>query len=166
MNTPAVESTESKAAAERVLSYEEERGKPMPSYNHSWVQSNLIGEFLKNRDYRIHSELTLEIQGQRYTPDISLYPPSEPIDLRHDIIRQTVPPLLAVEILSLQQGSHEVMQKVDVYFAHGVKSCWVVTPSAHTVSIYTADGGTQHLTSGVATDPVLGVAADLDAVFS
>jgi len=148
------------------LSYEQERGKPMPSYNHSWIQSNLIGELLKNKDFRVHSELTLEIQGQRYTPDISLYPRSAPIDLRHDIIRQTVPPLLVIEILSPEQGSHEVMQKVDAYFAHGVKSCWVVTPPAHALSIYVPDGPAKHFNAGTATDPVLGVSVDVDTVFS
>jgi Uma2 family endonuclease len=153
-------------SAPRALSYEEERGKPLPSYNHSWIQSNLVGEFLKNREFRVHSELTLEIKGQRYTPDLSIYSRSEPIDLRHDIIRQTVPPLLVVEILSPEQGSFDVMQKLDVYFAHGVKSCWVVTPPAHTISIYTADGAAKHLTTGTATDPVLGISVDVDAVFS
>src|SRR5262245_58124295 len=117
-----VATIENQGAAQRALSYEEERGKPMPSYNHSWIHSNLIGEFLKHRDYLVHSELRLEIHGQRYTTDISLYVRSTAIDLRHDIIRQTLPPLLVVEILSPEQGSHEVLQKVDVYFAHGVKS--------------------------------------------
>jgi Uma2 family endonuclease len=146
--------------------YEDERGKPLPSYNHSWIQTNLIVELSKNRDYRVHSELTLEIQGQRYTPDISVYPRSAPIDLRHDVIRQTIPPLLTVEILSPEQGSFEVMRKLDTYFAHGVKSCWVVTPTAHTISIYSADGNARHLTTGTATDPALGISVDVDAVFS
>lgn len=137
----------------------------MPSYNHSWIQANLIVQFAKAPAYRIHSELTLEIQGQRLTPDISLYPSSAPIDLRHDIIRQTAPPLLVVEILSPEQGSHEVLQKLDRYFGHGVKSCWVVTPPAHALSIYTADGASSHHTSGVVTDPTLGLSVDVDALF-
>jgi hypothetical protein len=58
------------------------------------------------------------------------------------------------------------MQKLDIYFAHGVKSCWVVTPPAHTISIYAADGTAKHLTTGTAKDPVLGITVDVDAVFS
>ena len=154
------------AAADKPSSYEEERGKPEPSYNHSWIQSNLILEFGRQREYRVHSELTLDINGERFTPDISLYPRSKPIDLRHDVIRPTDPPLLVVEIFSPQQGTHEVMQKLDVYFAHGVKSCWVVAPPLHTISIHTADGGAKHFNTGLATDPALGVTADVDAVFS
>src|SRR5262245_3429476 len=148
------------------VSYEEERGKPMPSSNHAWVQANLIVEFAKSREYRVHSELTLEIGAQRFTPDISLYPRDLPVDLRHDIIRRPDPPLLVAEVFSPQQGTQEVMQKLDVYFAHGVKSCWVVAPPLHTISIYTADGGAKHFNSGTATDPVLGITADVDAVFS
>lgn len=148
------------------MSYEEERGKPMPSYNHSWIQSNLIVELSRQRDYRVHSELTLDVDGQRYTPDISIYSRSKPIDLRHDVIRPTDPPLLVVEIFSPQQGTQEVMVKLDVYFAHGVKSCWVVAPPLHSISIYTAAGEAKHFNTGTATDPALGVTADVDAVFS
>lgn len=154
------------AVIENPLSYEEERGKPMPSTNHSWVQANLILEFGPQRLYRIHSELTLEINGERFTPDISLYPRQIPVDLRHDIIRRLDPPLLVVEIFSPQQGTQEVMSKLDAYFAHGVKSCWVVAPPLHTISIYSADGGASHFNTGIATDPVLGVKANVDAVFS
>jgi Uma2 family endonuclease len=156
----------SNAAVAPWVSYEEDRGKPMPSSNHAWVQANLIGEFIQNRKYRVHSELTLDIGGQRFTPDISLYSRDIPVDLRHDIIRRADPPLLVVEIFSAQQGTHEVMQKLDGYFAHGVKSCWVVAPPLHTISIYTAEGGAKHFNCGIATDPVLGITADVDAVFS
>ena len=55
------------------LSYEEERGKPMPSRNHSAVQTNLISEFARQRDFRVHSELTLDISGKPVAPDLSVY---------------------------------------------------------------------------------------------
>ena len=153
------------AAANQPLSYEEERGKPMPSYNHAAIQMNLGLQLAKQSQFRVLSELTLDILGQRYTPDLSLCR-REPLDLRHDVIRPTEPPLLVVEIFSPQQGTHEVMQKLDVYFAHGVKSCWVVAPPLHTISIHTADGVAKHFNTGLATDPALGVTADVDAVFS
>ena len=147
------------------LTYEEERGKPMPSRNHSAVQTNLIGEFLRHKEFRTHSELTLEINGQPLTPDLSVYPRT-PLDLRHDIPRAHNPPLLVVEILSPQQPTQMVMDKVDIYFAFGVKSCWVVSPTMHSIQILTADGGETVLNSGTATDPVTGLTADLAAVFS
>lgn len=156
----------STASANEPLSYEEERGKPMPSLNHSWVQTNLVVELARHREYRVHSELTLEINGERFTPDISLYPREMPIDLRRDLVRSPYPPLLVVEIFSPQQGTKEVLDKLDVYFPHGVKSCWVVAPPLHTISIYTAEGAERHFNTGAATVPALGISVDVDAVFS
>ena len=45
---------------DKPLTYEEERGKPMPSSNHGAIQANLIVEFARQRDFRVYSELTLE----------------------------------------------------------------------------------------------------------
>src|SRR2546422_5349731 len=106
------------ATVDKPLSYEEERGKPMPSFNHGAIQMNLGVEFTRNRLFRTVSELTLDINGKPYTPDLSVYARA-PLNLRHDVSRSTEPPLLVVEILSPQQGAQGVMDKVDVYFAFG-----------------------------------------------
>src|SRR5437870_11520975 len=82
---------------DKPLTYEEERGKPMPSRNHAGIQVNLIVEFAKDREYRVYSELTLEFEGRPYTPDLSVYPKEE-LDLRHDLVKRTDAPLLVVEI--------------------------------------------------------------------
>ncbi|MBI2924971.1 MAG: Uma2 family endonuclease [Verrucomicrobia bacterium] len=155
----------STATLEKPLTYEEERGKPRPSLNHGAIQTNLACEFARNRSFRTISELTLNISGRSYTPDLSVYPRS-PLDLRRDVARCPDPPLLVVEIFSPQQGTQEVMDKVDAYFAFGVKSCWVVSPPMHSIQILTADGQETVLNSGPATDPVTGLTADLAAVFS
>lgn len=147
------------------LSYEEERGKPMPSLNHGSIQMNLGAEFLRQRQFRVVSELTLDIGGKSFTPDLSVYPRT-PLDLRRDVSRRSDPPLLVVEIFSPQQGTQEVMDKVDAYFAHGVKSCWIVSPPMHSIQILTSDDREIVLNTGVATDPVTGLTADLAAVFS
>ncbi len=155
----------SSVTVDKPLSYQEERGKPMPSLNHGAVQANLICEFARNRDLRVVSELTLDVQGQALTPDLSVYARA-PLDLRHDVSRRSDPPLLVVEILSPQQPSQQVMDKIDAYFAFGVKSCWVVSPTMHSIQILTSDGRETVLNSGTATDPIIGLAADLTAVFS
>ena len=148
------------------LTYEEERGKPMPSVNHSIIQMNLGLEFAKHREFRVHSELDLELAGRKLTPDLSIYL-REPLDVRHDIIRQTEPPLLAVEILSPMQGTYPVMEKVEYYLKSGVKTCWVVNPPARTITIYSADGTDRTFIPGQqAVDPAIGIAADVTAVFS
>ena len=147
------------------LTYEEERGKPMPSKNHGGVQMSLGGQFLKHPEYRVYGELTLRLNDRDLTPDLSVYP-QESLDLRHDVIRRTEPPLVTVEIYSPTQGSLEVMDKVDAYLAAGVLSVWVVTPPIRNVTIFTADGHEHPFTSGVVTDPATGITADLAAVFA
>ena len=138
----------------------------MPSSNHSIVQTNLIGEFLKHREFRVHSELDLELDGRRLTPDLSIYV-REPLDVRHDIIRRTDPPLVTVEILSPMQGTYPVMEKVEYCLKSGVKTCWVVNPPARTITIYAADGTDRSFLPGQqAVDPAIGVTADVTAVFS
>lgn len=58
------------------------------------------------------------------------------------------------------------MDKVDAYFRFGVKSCWIVAPPLHTVRILTADGREETFHAGSVQDPVFGLTADLDLVFS
>ncbi|SRR6266404_2498262 len=155
----------SAVTVEQPLTYEDERGKPMPSFNHGAVQANLIVEFFKNTSYRTLSELTLNINGKPFTPDLSVYPRA-PLNLRHDVSRSADPPILVVEIFSPQQGTQEVMDKIETYFGFGVKSVWVISPTMHSIQILTADGRETVLNSGTATDPITGLTADLAVVFS
>ena len=148
-----------------ILTYEEERAKPMPSANHGALQASLIIEFAQHRQYRIYSELALGIGDSFYVPDLSLYK-REALDLRRDTIRRTDPPLLVVEILSPTQGYQEVLDKVAAYFQHGIKSCWMVWPPLRQVTILTPDRLQHSSTEGTVTDPVLGITAELSAIFS
>ena len=137
----------------------------MPSRNHGRVQTNLILEFGRQEQFSTYSELTLTMEGADYTPDISVYPHEAP-DYRHDEVSREDLPLLAVEILSPSQSHQEVVEKAEVYLRNGVKSCWIVAPPLHTVSILNPSGSTETFHSGVAKDPVTGVSAELDAVFA
>jgi Uma2 family endonuclease len=151
--------------AERLLTYEEERGKPMPSLNHAAIQANLIGELARHREYRVCSELSLELGGKPLTPDLSIYR-RQRLNLRHDVIRSTEPPLLVVEILSAIQGYQSVMDKVEACLKNGVQSCWVVSPPFHTITIFKPDGTQEVFHEGEIKDPATGLTADLAAVFS
>ncbi len=151
---------------ERPLTYEEERGKPMPSKNHAIIEMNLGMEFAKYSELRVMPEVTLELcPGDWKVPDLSVYP-REPMDLRHDLARTTEPPLLTVEIVSPSQGMQEIMKKVDFYLAHRVKSVWVVTPPLREVTIFLPDGSQQSHHGGTVRDPATGLTADLEAVFA
>lgn len=107
--------------------YEIERNKPMPSFNHSIIQANLLielGARYKNR-YRLASELSLDLSDCSSVPDICLYP-YRPLDLQNDQIAVSEPPLCTVEIISPSQSLNELVDKARDYFRHGVQSCWIV----------------------------------------
>ncbi len=150
----------------QISDYEKERGKPMPSKHHGAIQTNLSGLWFDHPDYRTLSELTLDL-GEKpdLTPDLCVIP-RQPLDLMHDEIRMTTAPLQVVEILSPTQGTHEILQRFDRYFAWGVKSCWLVFPPASSVTIYSPNGAEKTISTGIAKDPVTGLEADLAAVFS
>ena len=150
--------------ANPVLTYEEERGKPMPSLNHSIVQVRLILEFSKQTEF-IFSELSLELgYDKTRVPDLSIFA-SCSVDFRHDEVKVSDPPQTVVEIFSPQQPSQEVMAKLDEYFAFGIQSVWVVSPPLRHVTIFAADGREARFTDGIATDPVTGLTAHLGKVF-
>ena len=137
----------------------------MPSFNHGAVQTNLIVQFGQARKFRILSELSLELDGHKMTPDLSVYP-AGPIDFRHDIIRRTDPPLLVVEILSPRQAYEDVMEKISRYLESGVKSCWMVIPPTQSITVFSPGDVQKTFTEGTATDPAIGLSAELAAVFS
>jgi Uma2 family endonuclease len=150
---------------EQPLSYEEERGKPMPSQSHAAAQANLTGEFLRQPEFRVYSEFTLQFEGAPYTPDLSVYH-HEPVDWRHDKIRRQDPPLVVVEIASPTQGYQALMEKLDIYFRNGVKSCWMVSPHLKLITIFGLAGEEQNFDSGIARDPRTGLQANVATVFS
>ena len=146
------------------LTYEKERGKPMPSLNHSIVQVRLILEFSRTTEL-IFSELSLELSfGKTRVPDLSIFK-NRIVDFRHDEVTVSDPPETVVEIFSPRQASEDVMSKLDEYFAFGIKTVWVVSPPLRHVTIFAADGTEARFTEGIATDPVTGLTADLTKIF-
>ena len=145
--------------------YERERGKPLPDVNHGVVEVNLGCELSQHKGYRVLVEVDLELNGRRLTPDLSVYP-RRPVDWLHDRLRLTEPPLVAVQILTTNQREQDVVDKVEFYLNSGVKTCWVVNPPQHAITIYAADGSQKTYVEGRAVDPATGLTADLEAVFS
>ena len=138
----------------------------MPSLNHSVIQSNLVFEFKKAGSHQIASEYEIEMpERPNLIPDLSVFE-KRPIDLLNDQIRSQEPPLMTVEILSPKQGDYDVIKNAQRYLALGVKSCWIIHPSSHTVQILTPEGEAASMTEGIATDPVTGLTADLKDVFA
>ncbi len=145
--------------------YEEERGKPLPSKNHGIVQSSLICALKDRRDeLTIISELSLELDGQPFVPDVSVFP-KLPVDWHNDEIKLTDPPSWVIEILSPTQALDDLVKKADAYFAAGVQSCWIVQPALKLVVALAPDRDPEFYSSGTAVDPATGIAIPVEEIF-
>ncbi len=136
-----------------------------PSYHHAYLSSNLIVALSSLKKYSIFSELTLQIDGKDYIPDICLYPKRQIKFSSGDILKMTEMPLLAIEILSPTQGMLEIVDKFRIYFAAGIKSCWLIIPIAQSVIVYSSMEEAKTFTSGDLIDEVISIHLPLVAVF-
>jgi Uma2 family endonuclease len=73
-----------------------------PSINHSYIQVKLASLLNNLTQYSVFSELTLDIDGKEYVPDLCIYPQRK-FDPLNDLIRIKEIPLLILEILSPTQ---------------------------------------------------------------
>ncbi len=138
----------------------------MPSLNHSILQAILIGVLLQqySNDYTVVSELSLELETGKATPDICLYPKMTP-DWQRDQIRVTTPPHLVIEILSPTQGMQELTNRMEIYFGSGVNSCWIVNPTLETIAVFTAISKPRVFSEGEVVDGASGISVRLDDIF-
>ena len=145
----------------------------MGSYNHSTVQANLAFLFKRTGRYSVSTELSLDISrfqadqsklGNEIKPDVCIYP-KRGLSRPYDILKMTEMPLVAVEILSPKQGAYEILEKFEVYFALGVKSCWLVDPTTEIVAVYSAFDQHQTFSAGEIVDNTVGIHIPLAEVF-
>ena len=153
--------------APEVSDYELERGKPMPSLNHSAIQLN-IGFELKTHyreQFRFMSEINVAIVGRVMVPDIGIFPKMA-LDMANDSIVAQQLPLTTIEILSPSQALSELIGKANAYFQAGVKSCWVVLPEVSGIFVYSAPGKYTFFHDGeTLSDPATGIKLPLAPLF-
>ncbi len=152
---------------QNLSSYQLERNKPMPTFNHGSIQANLIMELASFRKkLRIVSELNLELSKWPSVPDICLYPKRQ-IDLKNDIEgSMTEPPLCAIEILSPSQSLSTLTKKADNYFRNGVQSCWIVLPEMANIYVYSSpDDYAIFRSTETLRDELLDISFSLEEVF-
>ncbi len=58
-----------------------------------------------------------------------------------------IPPDLAFEVVSPNDGAEEINERVVDFLGAGVRLFWVVYPSTRTIDVYRSGGGATHLTS-------------------
>ncbi len=146
--------------------YEIERGKPMPSKNHSRLQIRLGSELLVQYEdqYDIRSEQSLSEPNPPFVPDLSVFP-AEPSNWRDDEVKVSEVPLTVIEIVSPSQTDTELTAKSAAYFAAGTRSYWLVQPLFRTVVILQPNADELVFHNELLTDPTNGISVDLKKVF-
>jgi Uma2 family endonuclease len=112
--------------------------RSLPDYLHSKTQG-LVGAFFAQLCHQlpIYPALSvrLKLRESLYLiPDVAVFHPTEP--------QQPVPdtaPLIAIEVLSLDDKLTKVREKLEEYRAWGVPHVWLVDP--HSKRLYTCDAG-------------------------
>ena len=153
--------------SELLSDYELERGKPVPSLNHAYLQKNLLVvlEIRYRKTYDILPELELELTTGRATPDLCIYPNLQ-YDWEEDVIRMKEPPFTTIEILSPRQAIDDLISKIrKIYFPAGVKSAWVVVPPFKTIHILYPDQPTVTFTQGPLIDPATAIELPMEEIF-
>jgi Uma2 family endonuclease len=136
----------------------------LPSFNHGYFQLSIGIALRQQEKFSVVSASSIEINGKEYIPDISVYPKRK-VDRLHDIIKMTDMPLLAIEIISPTQGTLELMNKFDIYFEGGIKSCWLVDPLPGSVMVLNSPDQAQTFTSGEVIDEVVDMRVLIDELF-
>jgi len=156
-------------ALETVTSdYELERGKPMPSFNHGFVQANLVTELniRLRKTHTVTSETNLKLADQKTVPDLTVFEKRQP-NMQRDVLWVQDTPLTTIEILSPKQDLDTLLEKAELFLAAGVKSCWIVIPAVGTIAVFTGPTTYRSFANGGAViDEVLGVEIPLAEIFS
>jgi Uma2 family endonuclease len=123
----------------------------------------LCSALVSLKQYSVFTELSIEIEGKEYVPDISVYSKRK-LNPSHDIIRMTEMPLLAIEILSPTQIIQELIDKIEIYLNAGIQSCWLVTPATYSVTTYHKIDDPKTFLNQVADDK-LNISLPLNEIF-
>jgi Uma2 family endonuclease len=135
------------------------------SYHHAYLSSHLIIALSRFKNYSIFSELTLQIDGKDYIPDICLYKKRQVKFASGDILKMTEMPLLAIEVLSPTQGMQELVDKFRIYFAAGIQSCWLIIPMAQSVIVYNSIELAKTFNTGELIDDVMAIQLPVAEIF-
>lgn len=114
--------------------------KEMPSFNHSYICTEILDQLLQNRSIMPLTELTLDI-GKGIIPDISVYQRGKfQPNFRRDIRKFPEAPTIAIEVISPSQDTQELLEKAVMLVENGVKAVWTVEPFTDSVFVTTKDG--------------------------
>jgi Uma2 family endonuclease len=106
---------------------------------HSFLQTVLVAIFHANRSaWKIvaGTEIRMQVGLRRYrVPDVAVMRPSDPAD---PIVK--TPPLVCIEVLSLEDRLQRLQERIDDYVRMGVEHVWLIDPISRHAWVATADG--------------------------
>jgi Uma2 family endonuclease len=119
----------------------------MGSFSHSLLQAWLSHLLFSTKRFKVFTELSLDITHlnlsqfkikakEELKPDVCVYPNTVTPDYKNDKVKVSEMPLSAIDIISPKQSETQILKKFQVYFALGIKSCWLVTPPLELVTVY------------------------------
>jgi Uma2 family endonuclease len=149
-----------------ISQYELERGKPVPRFKHSRVQSNLIVALSTHQNqYDVLPELDVVLNGKPFVPDICVYPKGTPNWTgEEEPFRE--PPLIAIEIISPSQSLEHLLTRASEYLTAGAGAAWVVVPAVQTVYVMNAPNAKPRaFTDGTIKDERTGIEVNTKDVF-
>jgi Uma2 family endonuclease len=158
---------------ELLAEIESEESVDMGSLNHSAIQVNLAVLLKQVGTFSVYTELSLDTSRldktkykfkEEIKPDVCIYP-KRGLSRPYDILKMTEMPILAIEILSPKQGIQEIVEKIDAYFALGVRSCWLIDPTTAIVIVYRALDERNVFASGEVIDDMIGIRLPFDEIF-
>ena len=114
--------------------------KDMPGARHSGICARLtiqLGIYLTaNQLGRLYVEGSFQIGANERIPDVAFVSAERIPSEGEPDTKWSMPPDLAVEIISPNDLYERVYTKVMEYLAAGVKQVWLVSPEHHTVTVY------------------------------
>lgn len=158
---------------ELLVESDSEQASDGGSLNHSAIQVNLAFLLKQLGTFSVYTELSLDTSRldktkykfkEEITPDVCIYP-KRGLSRPYDILKMTEMPILAIEILSPKQGVQEIVEKIDAYFALGVRSCWLIDPTTAIVIVYRALDERNVFASGEVIDDMIGIRLPFDEIF-
>jgi Uma2 family endonuclease len=154
------------AEEEEISDYEQERGKPMPSFEHAMTQRAIIVLLQEYTEYLALPELSLTLEGWKSVPDIAVFPKTLTKELR-TMHKTTVllPPLLTVEILSPKQALADLFEKAEAFLRHGVAEAWVIVPEIKTITVFRPNEEPKTFLSGAIQHCTTEITVNVEQVF-
>ncbi|OQW92846.1 MAG: hypothetical protein BWK78_00305 [Thiotrichaceae bacterium IS1] len=163
-----------------------EEDKAMSSRNHAIVQGRLAGYFyFMVRNFSAPTELSLDMTlpnrqkllkkydahtTRELKPAVAIFYAKDFGFLKRakgpDPKRVKEVPLAVFEIISPSQSSWEILNKFNVYFDLGVKSCWMIDPNVTGIWVYHGIENFNYFSlTGEVVDDILKVRIPLDVIF-